>query len=627
MDIADNNLLEIRSILSSVFGFSEFRGNQESIILSVLSGQDNLVLMPTGGGKSLCYQVPALYFKGLTVVLSPLIALMKDQVDALNAKGVEAAYLNSSLDLAEQKEIENELLKGHIKLLYISPERMMLSRFQSVLKRCEVHLFAIDEAHCVSQWGHDFRPEYSKLGILSELFPGVPTLALTATAGEATRKDIISSLGLKKPKVFIASFDRPNISYSIQKKTKKVENYQRLLCFINDNYSGDSGIVYCLSRKKTEDTAKFLKQNGVKAYAYHAGMNSAKRAVIQDRFLKKKSIVIVATIAFGMGIDKADVRFVAHMDLPKCIESYYQETGRAGRDGLPSMAWMLYGKQEVVMLKRMMNKGRISLKRKKVNNEKLDAMLGLSESIRCRREIILNYFNDPYSGPCMNCDSCIDPVVVNDKINATHEAVLALQCLHETKQKHDITYMINVLIGFADGVIRGNSHHELSCFNQGQNINQEHWINVFRQLIAGGMIKMKMDGSSRLELTSRAIPVIKGEEEIFLRHLSPRAISKKKHEPTKTQETQQQNFDLGRQLETTKVDIDLVEELKTFRSVLAKKGRTKPFKIFSDKTLYEIAQKRPQNITDFESIYGIGPKKLKKYGEIFVNFVAEYNSN
>ena len=600
---------EIQSILNSIFKLDQFRGNQKEIIRSTLQKKDSLVLMPTGGGKSLCYQIPALSFHGITLVISPLIALMKDQVDALTNKGIEAAYLNSSLTLEEQREVELRLTSEHLKLLYISPERLMVKRFQNILKKCEVSLIAIDEAHCVSQWGHDFRPEYMELGILSELFPNAPILALTATAGEATRKDIIDSLRLRDPIVYISSFDRPNIEYSIQKKTKKPENYKKLLSFINDNYPTDSGIVYCLSRKKTEDTAAYLKQNGIKAYAYHAGMPTKKRAQIQDRFIKKKNNIIVATIAFGMGIDKPDVRFIAHMDLPKCPESYYQETGRAGRDGLPSKAWMLYGMQEVVMLKRMMNKGNTSFKRKQVNEEKLDAMIGLCETTECRRSVLLNYFNDPYVGPCLNCDTCHDPV--DAKIDKTHEAILALKCVHETKQNHDIHYMINVLTGFATGIVQGNNHHNIPVFNKGNGIKDEIWYSIYRQLIAGGMIKMKMDGTSKLELTQKALPVINGDQKVYLRS----QISKKVN-PTKP-------IDIKLDI-SSKDEPDIFEALKLFRAALAKKSRTKAYKIFSDQTLTELADLKPTTPDELENIYGIGPKKLKKYGQTLIEFIQQY---
>jgi len=612
---------EIHDVLSNVFGFEGYRGNQEEIIKSILSGKNNLVLMPTGGGKSLCYQVPALIFRGTTVVISPLIALMKDQVDALKKRGVEAAFLNSTLTLSEQRDIEAQLLSGHIKLLYVSPERLSLSRFQSVLKRCEVSLIAIDEAHCVSQWGHDFRPEYMELGVLKDLFPKTPRLALTATAGELTRKDMIDSLYLEGANIFISSFDRPNISYEIQKKTKKAENYERLLAFIKENYPKDCGIVYCLSRKKTEDTAKFLKQNKIKAFAYHAGMTTDKRAKIQDKFINDKGIVIVATIAFGMGIDKPDVRFVCHMDLPKCIESYYQETGRAGRDGLPSKAWMLYGRQEVVMLKRMMNKGRISAKQKRNNEEKLEAMLGLSEATMCRREVLLNYFDDPYRGPCHNCDNCLDPNY--SMLDATDAAVLALRCVHETKQKYDIQYMIHLLTGYATGVVQGRGHHLLDIFNAGSNLKSELWFSIYRQLIATGILKMKMDGSSKLELTEKSLPLLRGEQEFRVRAQTQNAVSSKsasvieKKAPSKKVKTKK----LKKEVSAT--NRELFESLKSFRRELARARRTKPYRIFPDKTLQELADQRPSTLVEMEEIYGVGPKKLKRFGKIFIDAIQE----
>lgn len=621
-----NDSSEIYSILKTVFGFEEFRGNQEQIINSVLDKKDALVLMPTGGGKSLCYQVPALVFRGITIVVSPLIALMKDQVDALVKRGVEAAYLNSTLSLPEQREIESKLSEGHIKLLYISPERMMLERFQNVLRQCEISFIAIDEAHCVSQWGHDFRPEYQQLSVLGEIFPNVPKLALTATAGEATRKDIIQSLNLTDPTVFISSFDRPNISYTIAKKTKKAQNYERLLDFIETNHSKESGIVYCLSRKKTEDTAKFLKQNGVKAYAYHAGMAPSKREKIQDRFINKPGIVVVATIAFGMGIDKPDVRFVAHMDLPKCLESYYQETGRAGRDGLPSEAWMLYGMQEVVMIRRMMNRGRISQSRKKVNEEKLDAMLGMAEATMCRREVLLNYFNDPYKGPCHNCDICGAPV--SNMIDATDEAILALRCVHETEQKFDITHMINILTGLANGIVQGHNHHKIPVYAQGMDTKVEKWLSVYRQLISGGMIKMKMDGTSRLALTSKALPVIRGEQQIFLRPdfeksintPKPKSTAKPKKAKTARKKKTKKTYV---QKEYNGSDPVLYANLRDLRSKLAKQGRTKPFKIFPDKTIDELIQFRPTTLEEMSNIFGVGPKRLKRFGQKIIDTILE----
>ncbi|MBT4791931.1 MAG: ATP-dependent DNA helicase RecQ [Halobacteriovoraceae bacterium] len=513
--LKSNTQKEISLILKQSFGHDSFRGEQAQIIQSVIEGNDTLVLMPTGAGKSLCFQIPALYFDGTTIVVSPLIALMKDQVDALKLKGIEAGFLNSTLSRSEQNQVEESLFFGHYKLLYVSPERLMMDSFQETLENCHITLFVIDEAHCVSQWGHDFRPEYMQLGVLGEKFPSVPRIALTATAGEATRADMLKSLGMEKAKIFVSRFDRPNIEYAIQKKMSKEENLQKLNDFITEKYLGCTGIVYCLSRKKTEEIAKYLRKNKFKAYAYHAGINLGKREDIQNKFLNNKGVIIVATIAFGMGIDKPDVRFVAHMDMPKCLESYYQETGRAGRDGLAAKAWMLFGKQEVVMIKRMMNKGRIGVKRQRVNNQKLEAMIGICETTICRRVVLLNYFNDKYVGPCHNCDVC--NASIKNMINATEEAIMALRCVHETKQKFGIEYMIQILIGYATGEIQGKEHHKIESFNIGSHIQEDKWRSVYRQLIASGMLKMKMDGTSKIELTAMALPVIKGEEEVWLR--------------------------------------------------------------------------------------------------------------
>jgi ATP-dependent DNA helicase RecQ len=611
------------AVLQNVFGYNEFRGNQEKIINTVIEGNNALVLMPTGGGKSLCYQIPALVRFGTAIIISPLIALMKDQVDALVAKGVEAAYLNSSLSHKEQNEIEAELLAGNIKLLYVSPERMMSDYFLNTLERVELSLFAIDEAHCVSQWGHDFRPEYMKLNIIQKRFSHVPRIALTATAGAATREEMIRCLSLYDSPIFISSFDRPNINYRINKKKNKELDLLNLINFINEEHESDSGIVYCLSRKKTEEVAAALVKAGIKAMPYHAKLTQKYREKVQDKFIKEDNIIIVATIAFGMGIDKSDVRFVAHMDLPKCLESYYQETGRAGRDGLPSNAWMLYGLRDLVLLKKMANKGVKESARRRVNEEKLDAILGYCETTGCRREVLLNYFDDPYQGPCENCDTCLSPI---DKlIDATELAKMALTCAYETNQSHSVHHLVEVLLGNMSAYIQKSGHHHLSSFAQGKDYDESLWYSIFRQLIALGYLKMLMDGKSEIKLTRKAIQVLEDKDIVLLRADYKKTVSKPlEKKVTKKKATRKTKKKVSKEFAPADgTDNTLFANLKTFRSDLAKKRRTKSFKIFPDQTLWEMAQQRPRTLEDLESIYGVGPKRLKKFGKIFLRAIEE----
>ena len=593
------------TILKNIFNFDQFRGDQEKIVNSIISGENALILMPTGGGKSLCYQIPALARSGTAIVISPLIALMKDQVDALLKKDVKVAFLNSSISKSEQKSIEKELLRGSLKILYVSPERMMTSFFQNILDKIKISLFAIDEAHCVSQWGHDFRPEYMELAMLSKRFPTIPRIALTATAGAATKKEIISCLSLESAPVYISSFDRPNIRYSVSKKGSKIENRDQLLNFIETKHLNDAGIVYCLSRKSTEEVAQFLSANGLKAMPYHAGLTQEYRNSVQDKFINEESIIVVATIAFGMGIDKPDVRFVAHMDLPKCLESYYQETGRAGRDGLPSHAWMLYGLADLVLLKRITNKGLKTAARRRVSDEKLDAILGFCETTKCRREVLLGYFDDPYLGPCENCDTCLAPTA--KQINATALAIIALTNVYETKQKYNVQYMV--------------SRHE------GE---QSLWFSVYRQLIAQGHLKMLMDGKSELKLTRRAIKVLDGREEVFLRTDYKKTLDKIhpliKNKVVKKKKTKKSSTVISKEFKTADgTELTLFENLKIFRTNLAKTKRTKSYKIFPDKTLLEMAQTKPKDLSELESIFGVGPKKLKKFGKIFIEAILEFD--
>lgn len=616
--------------LRSTFELDQFRGNQQEIIDSIIDGHNALVLMPTGGGKSLCYQIPALCRMGTAIVISPLIALMKDQVDALLKKGIKAAYLNSSLSHSQQDIIQAQLLENKIKILYVSPERMMNDYFQNLLENIEISLFAIDEAHCVSQWGHDFRPQYMELSVLTNRFQKVPRVALTATAGAATRKDIVQTLALENSKTYISSFDRPNIKYSVSKKGKKEDNFNALIQFIRTSHPNDSGIVYCLSRKNTEIIAQSLCSAGFDAHPYHARLPQKQKDQTLENFISKDRMIVVATIAFGMGIDKPNVRFVAHMDLPKCLESYYQETGRAGRDGHPAHAWMLYGLRDLVTLKKITNKGVRSLPRRRVNEEKLDAILGFCESVNCRREILLNYFDDTYVGPCENCDSCLSKE--SKLIDATAQAKKALVCVYESKQKHNVQHMVNILTGNLTPAILRYKHHELKSFESGVSDDTSLWFSVYRQLISVGYLKMVMDGKSELKLTKKSLDVIQGEHKLILRSdykkiTQKRATKKKIKKKVRAQKrTTQPASNVNYQFENNS-DQSLFESLKYFRTQLAKTKRTKPFKILPDRSLEQLAKQRPKDLSHLEKIYGIGPIKLKKYGKIFIEKINEFESN
>ncbi len=591
------------STLQSTFGYDHFRGQQAEIIDQVVHGGDALVLMPTGGGKSLCYQIPALVREGVAIVVSPLIALMQDQVAALRQNGVAAAYLNSSLSRDEAYRIEQQLMAGELKLLYVAPERLLLPRTLSLLEQLNVSLFAIDEAHCVSQWGHDFRPEYVQLSVLHERFPNIPRIALTATADETTRREIIDRLALHDAKCFISGFDRPNIRYQIQEQSGNAR--EALFRFIQNNHEGEAGVVYCLSRKKVDETAAWLAQKGLKALPYHAGMSQQERQLNQERFLRDDGIIIVATIAFGMGIDKPDVRFVAHLNLPKSIEAYYQETGRAGRDGLPADAWMSYGLQDVITLRQMQESSEANEQHKRIERHKLDAMLGLCEITACRRQALLRYFGDTMEQPCGNCDNCLTPPETWD---ATVAAQKALSCVHRTGQRFGVNHLIDVLRGSEQERIKQFGHDKVSTYGIGKELSNNEWRGVYRQLIARGLLSVDIEGFGGLHLTESARPVLKGEQTLHLRKLR---TSEKRERKASPQMANVQNKALW-------------NALRECRKRLADEQGIPAYMIFHDATLMEMMERQPQTLEQLSRISGVGERKLEAYGDAFLDTLCEY---
>ncbi|MFZ9563506.1 MAG: DNA helicase RecQ [Burkholderiales bacterium] len=596
--IADQSPLQL---LRTVFGHPAFRGAQEDIVTHVAGGGDALVLMPTGGGKSLCYQLPALLRDGTALVVSPLIALMQDQVAALKQLGVRAAFLNSTLDGREVNACEKALRNGELDLLYVAPERLMMPRMLDCLCESKIALFAIDEAHCVSQWGHDFRPEYLQLSVLHEQFPSVPRIALTATADPQTREEIIRRLALDDARIFISSFDRPNIRYTI---VDKQDARNQLLRFIREEHKGEAGIVYCLSRKKVDETAAWLVSHGVHALPYHAGMDTASRAGHQNRFQREDGVVVVATIAFGMGIDKPDVRFVAHLDLPKSIEGYYQETGRAGRDGVPADAWMAYGLGDVVQQRRMIDQSEGSEEYRRVLVVKLDALLGLCETAGCRRVRLLDYFGEA-SAPCGNCDTCLEPPQTWD---ATEAARKALSCIYRTGQRFGAVHLIDVLRGRATERTAQWGHEQLNVFGIGADLDEAAWRNVFRQLVALGFAEPDHDAYGALKLTDASRPVLKGEQPVEMRQLQPR-----KGKVSKTRSAVAAGF--------SPADAGLLDQLKAWRLEKAREQSVPAYVILHDRTLAEIAALRPGNMDSLATISGIGNKKLERYGAALLDLV------
>ncbi len=592
-------------LLTTVFGHPAFRGAQAEIVTHVTSGGDALVLMPTGGGKSLCYQLPALLRDGTALVVSPLIALMQDQVAALKQVGVRAAFLNSTLDGREANAVERALRSGELDLLYVAPERLMMPRMLELLEESRIALFAIDEAHCVSQWGHDFRPEYLQLSVLHERFPDIPRIALTATADPQTRDEIVLRLALDKARVFVSSFDRPNIRYTIVDKN---EARAQLLRFIQEDHAGDAGIVYCLSRKKVDETAAWLKTQGVRALPYHAGMDTAARAKHQARFQQEDGIVVVATIAFGMGIDKPDVRFVAHLDLPKSIEGYYQETGRAGRDGTPADAWMAYGLGDVVQQQRMIDMSEGGEVFKRVLRTKLDALLGLCESAGCRRVRLLDYFGEP-SVACGNCDNCLDPPQTWD---ATDAARKALSCIYRTGQRFGAVHLIDVLRGKTTDRTTQWGHNKLTVFGIGADLDEAMWRNVFRQLVALGYARPDHEAYGALQLTDASRPVLKGEVSVEMRRVV--VVKGGKEKTAKARRGASSSS-------AAQPNTALLDKLKDWRYVEAQAQSVPAFVIFHDSTLAGIAATNPKTLDALAGISGIGAKKLDRYGKAILELL------
>ncbi len=595
-----------QELLHKIYGYKDFRLHQADIIQEILNGQNALVLMPTGGGKSLCFQIPALLLDGTAIVVSPLIALMKDQVDSLTQLDISAAFINSSLSSQEIYRIQNQVIQGKIKLLYVAPERLMMPDFLEFLTKIKISLFAIDEAHCVSQWGHDFRPEYLKLSELSETFPNTPRIALTATADEVTRKEIRTKLKLLDSKMFIDGFDRENIEYSI---VLKENTKSQLLSFLKQQNPSSAGIIYCLSRNKVEQISEFLNYKDFTSLPYHAGLSPEIRNQNQQRFLQEEGIIMVATIAFGMGINKPDVRFVAHLDLPKSMEAYYQETGRAGRDGLPAKAWMVYGLGDLILHKKMIENSGLSSLQKQVETRKLNSLLGFCETTECRRSVLLNYFGETYPKKCNNCDSCLFPTELWD---GTREAQMALSCVYRTKQIFGANYLTNILRGILDQRIQRFEHHLLPTFGVGSVHNQITWTSIFRQLVASDYLTVDIEGHGSLCLTGKSAAVLKGEQKIYFRK---DLISKDVLVKTKST-TRKENYNLDE--ESNKI----FQALKLTRMKIAKSQQVPPYVIFHDKTLIELASKRPKTLGAMLEISGIGESKLNKYG---LEFLASIN--
>jgi len=591
------------TILKQTYGYGQFRGQQAGIIDHVVQGGSAFVLMPTGSGKSLCYQIPSLCREGVGVIISPLIALMQDQITALEQLGISAGAINSGMPYGEVLRVRQKLENNQLDLLYVAPERLVMEEFLELLDQVNIALFAIDEAHCVSQWGHDFRPDYTALSLLARRFKGIPRIALTATADKATRKDIVDRLKLGDGKTFVGGFDRPNIHYSILERNNPKK---QVFDFIKNNHSGDSGIIYCISRKKVEDMAEWLQGKDINALPYHAGLTPQVRSRNQDRFLREDNIIIVATIAFGMGIDKPDVRYVAHMNIPKSIEAYYQETGRAGRDGLPSNAYMIYGMDDAAMQRNWIENSEAPDIQKRIENQKLNALLGLCEAAICRRQILLEYFDDT-GEPCGNCDTCDTKP---ETFDGTIAAQMALSAVFRTGQRFGMVYVVDVLMGKVDDRIQRFGHDKQSTFGIGDKLSKNEWQNIFRQLVSQNLLMVDVNEHNGIKITEKGFLFLKKKESVNFRKLTEKQKAKKEKSGKKSKVVLDNDLDQS-----------LYENLRTARQQMAKKRRVPAYVIFNDKTLIELAQARPQSFEEMLGISGIGEAKLKKFGQTLLDVI------
>jgi len=595
----------MHKLLKQVFGYDTFREHQQEIIETVLSGKDAFILMPTGSGKSICYQIPAIMRNGVGIVISPLIALMEDQVKGLRQNGVHAAYLNSTLPFQTAQNIQRKAVNGQLDILYVAPEKLLTQDFQHFLTKIKLALFAIDEAHCVSQWGHDFRPEYLRINEVTHQFPDTPRLALTATADTVTRKDIIEKLELQQSKIFISSFDRPNICYHVQIKQK---DKQQLIEFIRNEHPEESGIVYVRTRKRSESISSWLAQQGIDALPYHAGLSADARFENQKRFQENDIRIMVATIAFGMGIDKPDIRFVAHLDLPASMEAYYQETGRAGRDGQPADTWMVYSLSDVVAMRKIFESSQGNEQFKTVLRKKLEALLGYCESTTCRRKLLLNYFGEKYNGSCKVCDNCLNPVETWD---GTVAAQKALSCVYRTGQRFGAIHLVNVLMGKQTSQVQRWKHDRIKTFGVGKELDRNLWMSVFRQLLSLGLLTADLGQITGFRLTDDSWLVLRGQQNVFFRKdviYSKEAKNKRRlkteNRIVETEESQQ-----------------LFESLRKLRLDIARKLQIPPYIIFHDKSLKEMASLKPETIEGFLQITGVGEAKAKRYGKVFLNCI------